>query len=216
MAKKFFKILLNFQYQFILGCFLRFWAGCNEGSCFASSFFPHFATTNLRIKGYSQQPIILEFFLFQRLCLLGFAYAFAAASIFYKISSVIFWFFNCERKLLISSLKFIWLSLSLFGCFGLIYSFSCTHPGSSRLSRSILGRPFLPPNGLSCLSDSFSNFFYGFLLLFYVCQNLTPYDTENGCAKLFVCFFLQQRWEFHYHLFVLFPVLFNPRCHSPL
>ena len=61
--------------------------------------------------------------------------------------------------------KCVSLSLSLMGCFGPIDSTSYTHPGSSMLSSNLTDCSFLPPRGLSCLSDSFSNFFFGFLML---------------------------------------------------
>ena len=64
----------------------------------------------------------------------------------------------------ISAKMCVSLNLSLIGCFGLIDSTSCTHPGSSMLSSTLTGRSFLPPRGLSCLSDSFSSFFSGFLM----------------------------------------------------
>ena len=65
----------------------------------------------------------------------------------------------------ISAKKCVSLNLSLMGCFGPIDSISYTHSGSSTLSSTLTDRSFLPPRGLSCLSDSFSKFFYGFLML---------------------------------------------------
>ena len=55
-----FKVLSRLQRRFLF-CFI---------------FFPHFATTNLRIKGYSQQPIILELFFVSKALSLGVCFTF--------------------------------------------------------------------------------------------------------------------------------------------
>ena len=65
----------------------------------------------------------------------------------------------------ISAKKCVSLNLSLIGCLGPIDSTSYTHSGSSILSSTLTDRSFLPPRGLSCLSDSFLTFFYAFLML---------------------------------------------------
>ena len=62
----------------------------------------------------------------------------------------------------ISAKKCVSLNLSLIGCLGPIDSTSYTHSGSSILSSTLTDRSFLPPRGLSCLSDSFYNFFLWF------------------------------------------------------
>ena len=100
---------------------------------------------------------------FQRLCLLGFALVFLHMPLprllFYiKFHQMFFWFFNCERKMSITTKKCVSVNLSLTGCFGPIDSTSCTNPGSSMLSSTLTDVSMLPPRGLSCLSDNFSIF----------------------------------------------------------
>ena len=120
------------------------------------------------LKDTASNPIFLRYLLVFSttlslgVCLNFFAYAFAAASFSHKVSPDGFWFFNYERKMLISAKKCVSLKLFLMGCFGPSGNTSCTHPGSSMLSSTSTDRSFRPPKKLSCLSDIFSNFFLWF------------------------------------------------------
>ena len=122
------------------------------------------------IKSHSQQPIIFEIFphFFDGLVLLGFAlllfaYAFCAASISNKVSPDVFWFFNCEKKMVISAKKCVLLKLSLIGCLRAIDSLSCTHPGSS--DSTLTDCAFLPQEIYVFSRTVFPIFFPGFLML---------------------------------------------------
>ena len=104
-----------------------------------------------------------------------------------KFQRCFFWFFKCDRKMSISAKKCFSFNLSPIGCFGPIYRLSCTHPGSSRLSATLTDCSFLPLRRLSCLSDSFSKYFYGFLMLFISLHQLDALKTENGCPPISYC-----------------------------
>ena len=103
--------------------------------------------------GTASNPLSLRVFhlfsmdLTRRICRASFGHAFAATSVFYKVSLSIFWFLNCELKISISAKNCISSILSLIGCIEPIDTLSCTYPvprGSSMLCSTLTDRSFSP------------------------------------------------------------------------
>ena len=111
-----------------------------------------------------------------------FAYAFSAASIVLKFYSIVFRFYNQERKMSISKLSFI-------RGFGRIDSISCNHPQQLNVINHLTSS-FVSPIKVLNVSWTKILIFAWFSDVVFVLA-LDP--LRNECPQMFVDFFLHQR-----------------------
>ena len=141
----------------VIASFFQDWAYCNNDFNFDSYvYFLILHKSNPLSKGTASNPLSLGYFLiFSKALFLG-AWLLLCICLclgFYFKISFTRSFSIVRGKCRYHPKKRLPLNLSLLGCFGPIDSTSCTHPGSSMLSSTLIDCSFLPPRGLSCLSD---------------------------------------------------------------